>query len=497
MSAPYLWFLSGVILAVLGLITKFITDRVDDTHDINWREFAVVMAVFLIVIDPLSTHIGWNLGKDKHLSYTRHTAGSEVSVNVETITCTKDGPCKWEYACDPYQCNPHDCNCTCSSYDEDGSCESESCDTCYDTCYHDCPYSSCEQNYTVAGIVDGGQSVLYDFGSHRLPYSPQSNRWNSAWDSFEWDYMNSIPESVINAAGVGEPPLWLAVQDRVNRNDPGPVSASAEYGNPIYASESTILQRYSGTVDTFQAQGLLPDPTSELYNYYRVNLVRFVGSSTLDPLAWNQSVEYFNAAFSMELHGDLRLVIVTDPTANTSWADYDLALAAYWEDPNLWGKNPISPSSLMIVLHSSDGTTIDHVFVETGAPSGNDYLVERLKTRLAGQKLDLTAIVGDVHGQINGNTVVYEHATPGIIEDAVFGITDPGTKFEYVDVNSSFSYLIKDIKPTAKQAFWIVFFTVLIGCLGWAAAFAYGEKEWQNGSAFYTQKSGYRRDHFQ
>ena len=108
----------------------------------------------------------------------------------------------------------------------------------------------------------------------------------------------------------------------------------------------------------------------------------------------------------MELHGDLRIVIITDPVADTRWADYDLALAAYWKDPNKWGDNPISPSTLMVILHTSDGTTIDHVFAETGAPSGNDYLIERLKTMLVGQPLDPNIVVGDIKGGSPGNTVI-------------------------------------------------------------------------------------------
>jgi len=345
-------------------------------------------------------------------------------------------------------------------------------------------------------VVDGDQIVNYVFGDHWLPDNPEASRWVSTWDQWEYEYSRPIPGSIISRAGTGIPLLWQEVQDRVTRNEPGPITSVAGYDNPIYASESTILQRYSGSIDIYQTQGLLPDPTYNFYNFYRVNLASFIGPSDLGPIVWNRQIEYLNSAFSMELRGDLRLVVVTDPVANLNWADYDLALTAYWEDPNLWGDNPISPSTLMVVLHSSDGITIDHVFADTGAPSGNDYLIERLKTQLIGQVLEPSTIVGDVHGTISAGTVIYEHENPGIIEGAVFGLSDPATKFEYVDVNSAFSYLIRDIKPTSKQAVWIVIFTVLFGSIGWVIAYSVGEREWQRGSNFFSQGSRYRRSHW-
>lgn len=132
----FVLILAAILTAALaGLAVKWVLEISGKEARITWREYAIGTTISPVVA-ILVAWAGWATASNNLTTFVEYWNGWEVSAVKETVECYRDGPCRWEYDCDPYLCNPHDCNCVCVSRDEKGNCTSESCSTCWDTCYH-------------------------------------------------------------------------------------------------------------------------------------------------------------------------------------------------------------------------------------------------------------------------------------------------------------------------------------------------------------------------
>lgn len=464
--------ISFSVLLLIGGITKIVTDYIHDTHDINKWEFIIVVAV-LVPFCFLSIHLGWNIAKNTRQTFNRLSIGSEWQVFTETIVCQINGNCA-----NHYSCNEHKCNCV-TTCDSDG----ENCSTTCQTCSDDCPYCSHEINYGIKTIVDGNQVVNFYYARNRLPDNPEQNRWDAISESFEYGYWNPIPQNVLDRAGVGEPENWHDAKVRIGENTPLSVAIVTQYLNPLMASDNNVLELNYKNVQTYTDQNLLPGPDYQITGLYSVDLMRVVGTPAIDVNLWNRKLSQFNQACGNELKCEMRIVIVSDPIANENYEKYDRALQAYWMDPKAWGRDIMSPSTLLLVLHTTDGSLIDHAVAFTMVE--NRQLRSALAGDLVDQPLNPDLLLGNVRAQITSSGISYLHENPGVVESLVFGLSNDTTKFHFVDVNTQFAYLIPEIKPTTAQQIWIVIITVILGCSGWIIAYLRNEREFQGGNTFY------------
>lgn len=491
----------------LGMAIKLITDDLKLIKNITWVEYVGFGLLFCLVIAPLSTAIGWNSQKQSRLERLENWHGSELQTVVTKVNCTKDGPCKWEYDCDSYQCNPHDCNCSCTSRNDDGSCASESCSTCYDTCYHDCPYCNTEYHYSTITSLrvykSDGSYTLQAFANatYRLPENPQANRWVSTFDKFEYEYGRAIPERIINKAGVGPPQDWLDTQYRLQIGNPGPVTVNNRiYENPIYASDNHTFTNLAPLRAELEARNLLPSPVVEVfspYGYgpaYLVSEVLFVGFTPNEIETYQRQHQRLNAAVGSEVYGDLRTIIIKDDFALANADQYVYALKSYWTDENLWDDYVASKNTIMLVLFTVDETTIADAKMITGMPFGNEYLIQRVSA-LIGTTINPYVLFGNVTGEVyireDKNppipAIEYEHEDPGAVEDLIFGISDPNTKFFRESMSETLGHLWKEAVPTDAQKGAVRNWSIFLGMLCWVAALFIGERRrTQSYSSRYT-----------
>jgi len=423
---------------VAGLIAKFIFDRnKGDEYEISLIEYGIILFIVTFITAPGSVYLGWHITKQNILTFNEYRNGWEQVVYKEEIECYRDGPCFWEYDCDPY-IYTYSCNC-----DDKGNC-----DTCTEIRYHDCPYVDTETNYYVKTTLGD-----YTIDSNRFPENPQAHRWRKS---------KGIPESVINNAGTGEHSFWTGAKNRLKVRKPGPVTKRYEYENYIYASEHSILNQYSAEIERFEKMGLLPFFQHSIYNFYHADKVYFVGFNSAEKKEWLEAVSYFNAAFGHELQGGLHLVVVGGGKASLISSNpdaYQMALKAYWQNKKSFSRDTLSKNAVVVIISSVDGKIIDWARVFTGMPIGNE-----LMTVATAEKLRKAAFEPVV--------------VSGILKDIFWGISDKGTKFRRVsmkaedagDTGTGFLYLASDIQPTPAQRWAITIITFVLSCIGWTVA---------------------------
>lgn len=470
----YLTILVSVLLAALiGLITKFILERINGQYRISWLEYLIVMVVISAVGAPGSIYVGWEIAKKNQVVFHEFWNGWELAVEKEDVQCSRDGPCYWEYDCDPYVVF-YNCNC-----DEKGNCQ-----TCMRIEYHSCPYVTVESNYYIDTTL--GRYTIY---LNRFPEDP---------DSYRWRPNHSIPDGVIENAGVGEPPFWIEAKKRINSECPGPVTQRHDYNNYIYASDQSILRQYHDAVAKYEALGLFPQFQKNIFNFYESDKTYFVGFSPKDPKLWRSLVSYFNAALGSVLEGDLHFVAVNVSKID-DFEEYALALRAYWQDKKRHGRDVMSKNSIVVVC-ATDGQAITKARSFTGMPLGNEDMLVAIDSRLKGVPFEPLSVIGRVGGKLKGRSVTSETASGGILEDVIFGISDLSTKFRRIsmvkkdagDVGEGFLYLVSEIQPTARQKK-IIFLATFIFCsLGWLGAALADDRQLFTIKFFKKRKGGRR-----
>src|SRR3989339_6069 len=450
-------FISVLIAAFTGLVAKFILDKKNTQKEITWKEYGIVMVVIAFLAAPGSVYVGWEIAKKNLITFNEYWGGWELKTQKEIIDCYRDGPCRWEYDCDPYLVS-YPCNC-----DDKGNCS-----TCYRTEYHDCPYVTQENSYYIKTTIG-----TYTIDSNRFPDNPQSHRWRSG---------ERIPDYIIERAGVGDPVFWQEAKKRIDSGNPGPVTKRMEYDNYIYASEQSLLKSFSADIDDYEKKGLFPIFQKNIYNFYYANKVYFVGFNPDNQKEWFDAMSYFDAAFRTNLQGDMHLVIVKNEYISSDPDRYALALKAYWQDKKRHGKDVLSKNAVVIIC-TTDGEKIIWARSFTGMPLGNESMLVALDNGLRGINLNSETLIGKTIGKLKNGKVESIHSD-GVIEKIVFGLIDPSTKFKRVSMSAKdkddngrgFFYLVQQIQPTSGQRIFIYIGTFLFCSMGWIAAVIIGDR---------------------
>ncbi|OHB21422.1 MAG: hypothetical protein A2939_03825 [Parcubacteria group bacterium RIFCSPLOWO2_01_FULL_48_18] len=458
--------LGSIIAAgIAGLIIRYTLDRNGSYLSITWTEYAIGMSVISLVLAPLTAKIGWGMAKNNNVTFREYWNGSETGVVWEKIPCSRDGPCYWEYDCDSYPCNPHPCNC-----DSEG----KNCSTCWDTCYHDCPYCDEEWTFVVNTTLDP-----FTIAANRFPYHPDLRRWRK---------QKAVPQNIIDRAGVGVPDFWRDAKARIDSALPGPVTKRNNYENYILASDLTILKQYSSQIDRFVSRHLLPSPQSGIHNFYWADKISFVGFRPSNANTWQMSLNYLNAALGPELQGDLHLVIAKSEEIVRAPDEYILALKAHWQNRTVFGRDALSKNSIIVVLGTQDGERVLWGRATTGMPFGNDQMLVALQNDLKGVRLDPDSVIGSMRAELlPGAKIRTVHGT-GVLEIVLWGLKNPATKFQRVsmtannidDFGGGFLYLKSEIQLTGGQRAAIVFVTFLVCMIVWVVFVRVGERTWRS-----------------
>ncbi len=470
------------ILAALaaGLATKFFLDHSHSYKEITWNEFLIGTIAIVIAVVPLSVYSGWKIAKANNLSFNEYWNGWELKTVAQPIQCSRDGPCWYEYDCDPYVVQvPYECG----YYSGSGENRHYVSKTCYrsETRYHSCPYVKTETNYFI-------QTTLGDYtiAEHRFPNDPQSQRWRS--------YVN-IPDYIIQKAGIAEPPFWLRAKERVESGNPGPVTKRVRYDNYILASDRTILQQFSSEIEAYHSQGLFPDLQRNIQDFYSANKVYFVGYQPTSAVEWQKKLEYFNAGFGTDLEGDLHLVVVRDERISRNPDAYLLALKSYWQNPKIFGKDAVSKNSLIVVVGTEDNKVVSWARAITGMPLGNELLIAAIRDSIKNIPLSPNVLLGDVRGKFvsrkgKGNDQLYYasaaavHQSSGIFNRLLWGLDNPAAKFQRVHMGNKngsggFEYLANEIELTRGQRIGILVGAFFSSMGVWLIAILAGDRPWR------------------
>src|SRR3989344_2002685 len=330
----------SIVAALLaGLVVKFFLDWRGENQQITWAEFGIGAAVIICVLAPLVTWFGWSIARGNTISFNQYLNGWETQAVVSPLICERDGSCRYCYDCDPYLCSYE-----CGEYEGEGNDRHYVSKTCWKTCYHSCPYVKVETTFSIATTLGN-----YTTDEHRFPEYPSEHRWRQS---------ESIPQSVIDRAGVGPSIFWRDAKKRLDAGLPGPVTTRAVYDNFVLASERTILKQYSGSIEKFLKAGLLPPAVHGVQAYYYADRVSLAGFKPKNGAVWHNALSYLNGALGSELEGDLHIVIVQNPMISGNPDEYVFALKAYWQDSSVFQKDAISKNSIVVVMGTTDGTTV-------------------------------------------------------------------------------------------------------------------------------------------
>lgn len=439
-------FQGAVLVLVIGFIAKLILDRMKSEHRITNKEFAISASVLVVIVIPLIAYLGTKLSIHNQVTYHENWGGIEVNAKWVKTPCVRDGNMRHYYKGDPYVVPvPYECG----SYQGEGKNRRYVSKTCYrnETRYHDIPYTTEEWTFEVETTL--GTYVIAD---RNLPTDPNKYRYRQ-WVSVPDDLPSGIPQ------------FWQEAKNRLDRGDPGPVTARRSYDNYILASQSTILKRFNNSVDGYTKAGMLPAINSNVRDFYYSDRVYPVGVS-LTP-DWQQSINRFDGCLGSTLQGDLHLVIVNaNKVSNPD--NYFGALMAYWQSKT-FEKDALSKNGIVVVLGSKDGKTVDWARAGTGMPMGNEAMLLDIENTLRGRALNADSILGKPKAVLTNGKVQLVH-TQGALEKVIWG----DHAFKRVRMNSheedgsvGYTYLLRELVPTGWQHFWILFVTFVFGCGAW------------------------------
>jgi hypothetical protein len=394
--------------------------------------------------------VGIKLSISNQVTYNENWGGYELKANWERITCHRDGICRHDYDCDPYYVTvEYDC----SYRDSDGRKVKKTCER-EEKRYHQCPYATEEWTFTIDTTL--GE---YTIAANNLPTNPDAHRWRSS---------HAVPDDLPS----GIPAFWQQAKSRLDRGEPGPVTARREYANYILASQNTILKRYSDSIERYRQAGLMPGINAGIHSFYYADRVYFVG--VRPPGDWQGAINRFDAALGVTLQGDLHLVIV-DSNKVSDPDNYMGALAAYWQSP-AFEKDALSKNGIVVVLGTKDGRTVEWARAVTGMPEGNEPMLLAIRNELPGTPLDTESVLGNPRASLAGNSVQISHGQ-GALEKIIWGphafkrvrMGKPGE-----EGNVGYSYLLRELEPTGWQRFWILLVCLLFSLVAWGICIAHG-----------------------
>lgn len=448
-------FIAFFSAMLIGLVVKCLQWSGTEGVVLN-RLPTCIAAILVFVVAMATTCVGSNIAVQNAVTFNENWNGYEVRANWQRITCTRDGPCTYEYDCDPWI---HVHVETRTVKNADGSTRTETY-TENHTHYHECPYVTEEWVFSIDTTL-GAYHI-----AHNVPDNPQP-----------WRERVAIPDRLPR----GVPEFWQAAHDRIGRGDPGPVVKRMEYENYILANQNTILKQFSGSIERYKAAGQLPGLSNKpVHTWYWADKVFFVGVKSESN--WQFELNQFNAALGMELQGDMYLVIV-DANAITDPDDYTMALIAYWGSEKHFGKDAISKNGIVVVLGTRDGKTVEWARAQTGMPIGNENMLLDVQNTLPGTALTPAAVLGHPRAaalsQKPGSSryiATVEH-TAGALEKVMFG----EHRFERVCMKcddpeeqgkAGYKYLKGEIQPSGGAKFLMVLVTVFLSLLIWVGAAA-------------------------
>jgi hypothetical protein len=459
-----LFVVIALVLAA-GFAIKFFLDKTGNELSITNMEYAIGAVICCIIVVPLTLMVGTHMAKASAVGgFKEYWGGYETKAYQTTDRCFKyrdqdtgDG-CAHHYVCGSYTVTIHHD----ATYDSNGNETSAAYDT-YEQ--HDifCPETTEEENYLVDTTLG-----TYTIAAGLLPLHPYK---------YEWDHDGNIPASALADSYV--PKFWIAAKARLAAGNPGAVTAMKSYKNFILASQSTILKKYSSSIDSFLKLGLLPKVTTKIDFPYLGTKAYFVGKAPANATAWNDSVNRFNGALGSTRQGDLHFIIVTDPRVSNpdEWFN---ALQAYWQSKKL-GKHAISKNALIVAVGSKDGKTVSWARAATGMPVGNEQLFPEITSALEGQAFNPATLIGYPVGKLynkDGKTKVKIQLGNGLLERTVFGPNG----FQRVcmicktkgDKGVGYGYLSGEIQPSGGAKFLIGFLAFLFSMFVWGAFVAIG-----------------------
>lgn len=459
MYTTIFWYTSGFTLVSIGIglaLKKFFGAAVITKKDFFIVTVATVVAGFTVF------GFGYYRSKEKLLTFNQNINGWEISTRRDEIKCSRNGSCQNEYDCDSYVVSvPYNCNCRRVN-------NSSTCDTCYrnETRWNRCPYTKREFNYYVNTNLG---TVTVKVGV--LPQNYETDRYEP--DEYRYSSDRTVPQNIINEAGVGDPQQWFAAYSRVNSGRPGPVTIRNKYKNYILASNSTILKEHSLDINNYISQGLLPKLRSNLDSIYGRGDIglsnRFyeVGTNLQNTNEWSSAVSYLSSAIGYFLQGDLILVVVNNSVINNDPDTYVIALRAYWSDTTVFEDNSLAKNAVVIVIGTEDNQTVKWARGFSLMPSGNELLFAKI-SRLSGEELNPNRLIGDTRvGYTGPLTPPYNLVSSGgRVEDLFFGLSDSSTRYVRSPM-SFFTYLQNDVELSNGQisTMWVI--AILICIVMW------------------------------
>ena len=450
-----LFFMACVVPALIGTAFVLVSRKWNmpnaygEIHRLTWPEYGTVAVLTIIVALFVTVIVGPSAAKAQAAEgYQEFWNGSIVDAYVVETACTRDGPCVYEYDCDPYLV-PYTVQVPAGT-DSKGNTIYRT-ETRYRTEYHRCPYATHEYQYRLA------DNIGRDFAIGGTRIAEQALSWRSG---------TSIPGNLDR----GIPTRWLQSKTRLESGDAEPVTKTNTYTNYILPSDNDVLEEFSASIESYLEAGLLPEHTLNmgngdmLYdNEMQATKVQFIGVNS-DTEKWNERLMRFNAALGSELQGDMHIVVVNSAQVTNPF-DYTNALKAYWV--NELGKWSF-PKNGIVVAIGTDGTTIQWASAATGMPEGNGGMISAIQNGLTGQPLDPDIVLGVVtaepYTREDGKKKVSYEYGDGILARIVFedfpfmracmkcdDADDTGTGFVY----------LKDSIPVSTGAKLLMFFIVL------------------------------------
>ncbi|MGB4767784.1 MAG: hypothetical protein WBP22_00845 [Candidatus Saccharimonas sp.] len=440
--------------------------RQRERYRVTVKEFVIGTLLMSCVFVPSVLLAGSALSIDNVVSYEQFVNGVETRADSTVETCRRghsgsswsagQSNCTYSYNTgERYTWQERHSREDCTT-DSKGN---RSCTTHVwytdESAYIYAPYLKYEYRYFIDSSMGKAGSLHYDFPGVYAGVSPEL-----------FDASVGLSPEVLQ----GAPADWLDAKRHLDAGDPRPVTSLSWYKNYILASGDEVLATYSGQIDRYEAAGLLPDPAKNIMTNpisgasdSQAAKVAFVGVSVPSEEDWQLSVMRFNAAFGMQLQGDLRVVVVDAGQVPSSDAiTYTTALKAYWQSP-AFEKRAIAKNAVIVVIGASGGK-VDWAQATTGMPFGNEEMAQWVQDWLPGHSLNPREIFGapitvikpgvapDAFNSDEHLTVTLS-SSPGVLEDIMFTkapfarasmACDDGTCVGYKD-------LLDKIEPTGGQ----------------------------------------------
>lgn len=378
------------VVAVTGLALKYVVPRFFPESDwhISWREFIAGMLVACAVVIPATFGIGKVLSTADALRYEEFYNGVEVATLVTPETCSPGSSgssaasghsnCDYEYRTGETYTYPETYYVQVCSRNSDGS---ESCHSepriRLETAHIYNPYATTEYTYAISDSLGGTYAFPQVFVKDGEGYDGQA-----------------LPADLPR----GDPKEWLEARERIEADNPRPVTRLFSYDNYILASGDELMLPYSEDVEQYLEEGILPDHTANIttdplygFNASYADKVSFVGVDVANPEAWQDAAMSFNAALGSQLRGDLHLVLI-DASLIDSPVHYLNALKAHWLSED-FGRRAIAKNAIIVVA-GVDGNEVSWGIASTGMPYGNEVMLRGIQNFLPNTPLTPADVIG-------------------------------------------------------------------------------------------------------